>query len=217
MQRWLQWLEERLGGGPNGRKRITTFRLLLLVGLVGVLLLLVSSFLSVEQGDLIEKQSPAASLQGQGGGQEVFLNSGQTERASSLFENIEYEYESRLKDLLENLVGVGKVDVMVTVESTEELIVYRDSQESHQVTNEEDGSATRHITQVTRSGQIVLHEVSGGERPIVLKTLRPDIRGVVVIAEGAENVQVKALLLDAVQKGLGVKPQEVSILPRKQQ
>lgn len=215
MQRWLQWLEERLGGGPNGRKRVTTFRLLLLIGLIGMLLLLANSFLSVEQQSLLVEQPPAANVRGQGGEQEVFLSGSESGRASSLFENIEYEYESRLKDLLEKLVGVGQVEVMVTVDSTEELIVYRDTQESHQVTNEEDGSATRHITQVTRSGQIVLHEVSGDERPIVLKTIRPDIRGVVVVAEGAENVQVKALLLEAVQKGLGIKPQEVSILPSK--
>jgi len=216
VQRWLQWLEERLGGGPNGRKRVTTFRLLLLIGLAGMLLLLASSFLSVKQDSLLEEQSPTVKSPRPGSGQEVFLNGGQSEQSSTLFENIEYEYESRLKELLETLVGVGQVEVMVTVDSTEELVVYRDTQESHQVTNEEDGSATRHITQVTRNGQIVLHEVSGDGQPIVLKTLRPDIRGVVVVAEGAEHIQVKALLLEAVQKGLGVKPQDVSILPRKQ-
>lgn len=72
------------------------------------------------------------------------------------------------------------------------------------------------MTQYTRDGQIVTYENSGSEQPIVTKKIKPKIRGVLVVARGAENKTVKGLIVDAVEKGLNVPAYRISVVPRKQ-
>jgi stage III sporulation protein AG len=204
----LKWLESKLGGGANGQKRVRTFQWLIVMGLIGAALMILNSFLRVETIDPEPDPAPVA-----GGDQEVFRHA---ESSDNPFDAYERLYESRLREILEKIVGVGNVDVMVTIESTEESIVYRDMHESEQETNERDGNgAQRHITSVTRDGTIALYTVSGQSKPIILKLIKPQIRGVIIVANGAENSVVKQMLAEAVQRGLGVSPTRISILPRK--
>jgi stage III sporulation protein AG len=51
---------------------------------------------------------------------------------------------------------------------------------------------------------------------LVVKTVKPKIRGVVVVAKGAENATVKKLISDAVERGLEVPAHRISVVPRKQ-
>jgi len=204
----LKWLESKLGGGANGQKRVRTFQWLIVVGLTGAALMILNSFLHVETIEPDMEPVPAA-----GQDQEVFRH---TELSDNRFAAYEELYETRLREILEKIVGVGNVDVMVTIESTEESIVYRDMHETEQETNERDGNgAQRHITSVTRDGTIALYTVSGQSKPIILKLIKPQVRGVIIVAGGAENSVVKQMLSEAVQRGLGVSPTRISILPRK--
>ncbi|MNC72064.1 hypothetical protein D3C75_1230700 [compost metagenome] len=57
---------------------------------------------------------------------------------------------------------------------------------------------------------------SGDDTPLVVKTTKPKIRGVVVVAKGAENATVKKLISDAVERGLDVPAHRISVVPRKQ-
>lgn len=208
MAKLLAWLEGKLGGGPDGGKRVRTFRWLIVLGLAGAFLMVLNSFISVKTIDPGTPVNPPE--------QQAFIGS-QT-KPESPFAEYEQQYELRLREILEKIVGVGNVDVLVTIDSTEEKVVYQNARESEQITNERDSNgATRHITDVSREGEIVLHEVSGGQDPIVTKTIRPNLRGVIIVANGAENTVVKKMLFEAVQKGLNVPPSRISILPRKQQ
>lgn len=113
--------------------------------------------------------------------------------------------EVRLKEILEKIVGVGTVDVLVTLDSTEESILERNTQESQQITDENDpNGGKRHITSITKDGQVVLYEVSGDQKPIITKTINPRIRGILIVAKGAENVTVRRLITNAVEKGINV-------------
>lgn len=202
-----------MGGGAGDQKRIHTLRWLLVVGLAGVFIVLLNSFLTAESVGSLNMNGS-----GEGGQKAASLATPvQSELKPSLFEDIELQYESRLKEVLEKTVGVGLVEVMVNVDSTEEIIVYKNTRETSQVTNEKDsGGGVRRITEMTRDGEILLHEVSGNEEPVIVKTLKPKIRGVVVIAAGAENPVVKKMIMDAVMRGLNVKSVQVAVLPHKQ-
>ncbi|MNN46313.1 hypothetical protein D3C81_1606920 [compost metagenome] len=48
------------------------------------------------------------------------------------------------------------------------------------------------------------------------KKIKPKVRGVLIVAKGAENKTVKALIVDAVEKGLNVPAYRISVVPRKQ-
>ena len=134
------------------------------------------------------------------------------------FEAIEQPLEIRLKDILEKIVGVGSVDVLVTVDSTEETVVVRDDKESQQVTDESDkNGGKRHVTSITKDGQVVLYDTSNDQSPIIQKRIKPMIRGVLIVAKGAENQTVRRLIMDAVEKGINVPVNRISVVPKKHQ
>ncbi|MFS1512161.1 stage III sporulation protein AG [Chengkuizengella sp. SCS-71B] len=209
MGRLLGIIEKWVGGEKGGEKRIQTFRWLLIIGLIGVILMIMNSFINVDSID--DSQSDRASPES------ASLPVIGEEKFKLPFDEYEEQYEMRLKEILEKIVGVGNVDVMVTIESTEENIVFENKKDSQQVTNEKDtNGATRHITDVSRSGEIVLFEVEGNKTPIYVKKIKPQIRGVIIVANGAENLTVKEMIYDSVRKGLEVPGHRIQINPRKQ-
>nr|WP_285858705.1 stage III sporulation protein AG [Paenibacillus sp. MER 99-2] len=200
-----------MGGGEDGGRRSQTFRWLIILGLIGVGIMLFNSFVNVKQIDTEnigrEPPDPATSM--------ATMQNDLTD--PNPFQAIETAFEDKIKSVLENIVGVGTVDVMVTVDSTEELVVQRNVKDSQQLTEETDASGgKRHMTQYTRDGEIITYEISGDQTPIVTKKLKPQIRGVLVVAKGAENKVVKDLITDAVEKGLNVAAYRISVVPRKQ-
>jgi len=204
-------LEHWLGGGSGGSTKARTFRWLILLGLIGAALMILNSF-SFKTSDLngnSKTSSPPSSSQ------PVF--SGSVDKEQAIFTDYEHDYETELKDILQNIVGVGAVDVFVTVDSSEEITVDKNDNTTQQVTTEKDqNGATRNTTENTHDGQTANYQSSGDQSPFVLKYTKPTIRGVVVVAAGAENLQVKKLLIEAVERGLNVPLSRISVLPRKQ-
>ncbi|MFC5651563.1 stage III sporulation protein AG [Paenibacillus solisilvae] len=209
MAKWLEGLESAVGGGPGGPKRVRTLRWLLVIGGVGAMLMLLNSFLTfknVDPSSSPQSNPPAAAAVGRSTG------------AEDSFEAIEEPLEIRLKDILEKIVGVGSVDVLVTVDSTEEVVVVQDEKETQQSTNETDKSGgKRNITSITKDGQVVLYNTSNEQSPIVQKRIKPKIRGVLIVAKGAENQTVRRLIIDAVEKGVNVPVNRISVVPKKHQ
>lgn len=211
MKQWFKKMETWMGGGDGGARRSQTFRWLIILGLIGVGIMLFNSFVNVKKIDSEnigrEPPDPATSV--------ASIQSDPSEQ--NPFQAIEIAFEDKIKGVLENIVGVGTVDVMVTVDSTEELVVQRNVKDSQQLTEETDASGgKRHMTQYTRDGEIITYEIAGDQTPIVTKKLKPQIRGVLVVARGAENKVVKDLITDAVEKGLNVAAYRISVVPRKQ-
>ncbi|WP_211184596.1 stage III sporulation protein AG [Paenibacillus lemnae] len=212
MGKWINRLEQWLGGGSGGAKKVQTLRWLIILGLLGVAIMLFNSFVHVKKLDNenIGREPPDSTETSSaisapvGGGSE--------------FGSIEQEFEARTKVMLEQIVGVGAVDVLVTVESTEEIIVQRNMKDTQELTEENDNNGgKRHVTSYTRDGQIVTYESAGEQKPIITKRIKPQVRGVLVVAKGAENEVVKGLIVDAVQKGLNVPNYKISVVPRKQE
>lgn len=210
MGKWLNKLEQWAGGGSP--KRSHTFRWLIIIGLLGVAIMLFNSFVNVKKLDNENtgREPPA------GGSAETVLQQ-ETVNANS-FASIEQAMENRTKEILEKIVGVGTVDIMVTVDSTEEIVVQRNMNDSQQQSEETDASGgKRHTTQYTRDGEIVTYSQSGDETPIITKRIKPQVRGVLIVAKGAENKVVRSLIEQAVEKGLNVPGYRISVVPRKQE
>ncbi|MBY9081494.1 stage III sporulation protein AG [Paenibacillus sp. HN-1] len=212
MGNWLKKLEKLVGGGENPKRSIT-LRWLLILALLGVAIMLFNSFVNVKKLDSNNTgREPPASQSSQATLQE------QTGDDSSSFDGIEREMENRLKGILEQIVGVGTVDILVTVDSTEEVVVQRNVNDSQQLSDETDANGgKRHTTTYTRDGEIVTYSNSGDETPIVTKKIKPQVRGVLIVAKGAENKVVKGLIEQAVQKALNVPSYRISVVPRKQE
>lgn len=214
MAKWREALKERFGSSPGGASRANTLRTLIIIGGVGVVIMILNTFLAVQEVQPYD-ETPSGSASGPpptGDVPAFQSNSGK----ESKFAAYEALYEQELKEILQKIVGVGDVDVLVTIDSTEEIVAERNMSETGQETTERDpNGANRHITQTSRSGEIVLYSASGGQEPIIRKTIKPSIRGVFIVAVGAENAAVKKMMIEAVERGLGVPPHKISIAPSK--
>lgn len=201
-------LEQMWGGGEQGAKRVNTFRWLILIGCLGAALMILSSFFSVQQevpgdpsspGDENDGSVPAAAF----GNKEMTM------------QDYEAMYESQLKEVIGKIVGVDNVSVMVNLESSEETVVEKDRRETEQVTEESDQKGgTRKINEHTVEDKVVLYRTEEGEKPIVVKRIKPRVRGVLIVAEGAEDLKRKELIIDAVQRVLDVPVHRISVLPK---
>ncbi|MDT3427469.1 stage III sporulation protein AG [Paenibacillus forsythiae] len=213
MGNWLKKLEQLVGGGSENPKRNQTFRWLIILGLLGAAIMLFNSFVNVKKLDSENTgREPPPAQNSQAAMQE------ETGDSASSFDGIEREMENRMKGILEQIVGVGTVDILVTVDSTEEVIVQRNMNDSQQLSEETDANGgKRHTTTYTRNGEIVTYSQSGDETPIITKRVKPQVRGVLIVAKGAENKVVRGLIEQAVEKALNVPGYRISVVPRKQE
>ncbi|MFM1653070.1 stage III sporulation protein AG [Brevibacillus sp. B_LB10_24] len=199
-------------GQKNQKKMRPIHYFIILLGL-GIVAMIFTDFLSVQPdsplpGSFNQAEPPTgeqASLPALGGtpGKDQIRE----------YENL---YETRLEEMLEGVIGVGKVEVMVNLDSTPEIVVEKNSNSRTAATKETDKDrATRDQTDQSKDEQVVVIQGSKQDQPIVVKTLKPKVRGVLVVAKGADNIQVKAWITEAVQKVLDVPAYRISILPKK--
>ncbi len=125
--------------------------------------------------------------------------------------------EEKLKSILSQMQGVGKVDVMITYDSSEENIPAFDTRKSQSSTVEKDNEGgTRTVTQEDFDSTLAYEDSSdGGNVPVILKKTEPEVRGVLVVAEGADNIVVRERIINAVRVALDIPLHRVEVVQRK--
>lgn len=121
--------------------------------------------------------------------------------------------EQRLTQALSKVAGVGQVQVMITLKSSKELVVEREAAVTRQATNETDSQGgSRVISQVEAGDSVVYRSVGSDSEPYVVKTMLPEIEGVLVVAEGAGSGTVKCTVTAIVQALFDVEAHKVSVV-----
>jgi len=127
---------------------------------------------------------------------------------------IELGIEQRLENILSQIKGVGEVNVTVFLASGPKYdYALNVSTIEKQIDEKDQNGGLRTTTEVTEDGQLVIvrSDRTGGEEPVVAQEYKPDIQGVLVVAEGADNSKVKANLLAAVTTILDLESHKVNI------
>lgn len=114
--------------------------------------------------------------------------------------------EQKLMDTLSCVRGAGKVKVMITYETGNEIVpaMNTDITSSVSVSGE---NQTR-----TESSSPVTTYQNGENEAIVLTEREPTVRGVIVVAQGAADISVRLKLQAAVQAVLGIEADKVEVL-----
>lgn len=194
---------------PKTPKQIIVFRGVVIIVVLGVMVIIFAKFIEVDK--LVVKSANTNQIV-----ENPIDSSYMSPSAESPFSTIETALELRTKDILEKMIGVGKVSVLITVESTEEQIIEQNKNESKSYTQETDkNGGMREITTTTNDGQVVFLETGKSQEPVVTKVINPRIRGVLIVAEGAEDATVRKLIIQAVEKGLNVHQSKISVVPSK--
>lgn len=122
------------------------------------------------------------------------------------------ELETRLENALSKIQGAGQVSVVITISSSSELIIAKTIE-----TNKKTDTSTQNgVTTKTENVEIIEKPIiidgKNGDEPIVLLEVMPKISGIVVVAEGANDVNVKLNILKAIQALLTIPSGNIEIL-----
>lgn len=123
--------------------------------------------------------------------------------------------QKEMEAILSQVAGAGKVDVMITYETGKESVPATNVKRNDNSTQEKDTSGgTRDITQNDFESNVVYEEGQGTKKPIILKEIQPKVKGVVIIADGADNPVVKENLCNAAKVLLDVEMHKIEVLQR---
>jgi len=127
--------------------------------------------------------------------------------------NFEDAMEERLEAIFSKMEGVGKVEVMLTISYGKEIFLAEDVDSNYSKTNEEDTQGgQREITSEDIQSKTVMQNTgSGSTEPVILKEKYPEVKGVLILAEGGEDPRVKQQLTAAAETLLGVPAHKVQV------
>lgn len=123
------------------------------------------------------------------------------------------QLEERLTQALTRVEGVGEVRVMITLKSSSEQVVEREQPVRRSATSESDAmGGSRSINEVDSQESVVYRSDGSLSEPYVIKTLPPQIEGVLVIAQGAGNGNVSRTIVEIAQALFDVEAHKVKVV-----
>ncbi|MCD8338430.1 MAG: stage III sporulation protein AG [Lachnospiraceae bacterium] len=123
------------------------------------------------------------------------------------------ELEVRLERILSQVEGIGETCVMITLKSDGKKVVEKDTEQSEgkEESTDENGSAS---SEQSSSGESTIYErdADGSETPFVTEELAPEILGVLVIAQGADDARIVTEITEAVMALFGVEAHKIKVM-----
>lgn len=132
----------------------------------------------------------------------------------------ETEYEEQQKadliNILKKMDGVGDVDVMIHFENGEKKVPAYDNTTQKSTTEETDNQGGKRVNdQNTDNSKVVMTTKDGENQPFILTTIKPNIVGIVVVAEGAQDSKIKYEIEQAVSKLYNLSLDKVNVYSMK--
>lgn len=205
----LKEIKEKLS--KHGSKKI--IEKAVIIAIIGVISLIAGSVLFE---DTLKKNaveaSPAAVSQGK-------PNPADPTAAAALKQisgDPKSETEENLKSILSQIKGAGRVEVMITFVTGNESVPAVDVNASENSTQEKDKEGgSRNIKESSRENSIVYEESQGVKKPFVVKEILPQVKGVVIVADGAGDTIVKSNLTKAAEALLEVAAHKIQVFQRR--
>ena len=113
-----------------------------------------------------------------------------------------WEIEEELSEIIGKIKGVGKVSVMVTLSDNGNTFYATDEKS--------DSKSDSKSIEMTH----VFSDEGNKKHALVVKKTEPQISGVLICAEGAENIEIKKSIISAISALTGVKSHRIEVLER---
>ncbi len=164
---------------------------LFIIGLVGIFMLFISDILASEIPNS-ESMQESETI------------------STSLNEAQQYaDYiEEQLIEAVSNMQGVGKTQIMITIETPIETIYAKNVQNDNETTINEDGT---HNTQSSYQNEHIIIQNSNNDMPLIEMQLLPEIKGVAIICEGGDDITVVSRITELVSVVLGVPTNRICV------
>lgn len=177
-----------------------------IVVLLGILFLITASFF----------KSTNQSTQSSGNDNTKSSNNSDTQNADQSVDDYETSLQNELKTTLEQIEGVGKVNVMITFESGSEKVPAVNINDSTNTSEEKDTEGgVRNTTQQNNGSTVVTTTNGDKSEPLIIKEYKPKVTGVCVVAEGAEDSVTQLRISNAVMNLFAITSDKVMVYPMK--
>ncbi len=197
MPKWYERMKEYLQE-KKGKRGIENLVIFLILGVI--IIIVASSFFS--EGEKQKKDAEAI--------QTIKLTSNKP------VDELQ-DFEKRLEQILSEIEGAGNVKVMVTGDSDGEVVhAYNDSEESKlQEEHNDTGIRSQSNEKRVERELVFMDGETGGRVPVVTQKFKPEVKGVVVVADGAGSSTVRQNILNAVEALTGIPTHRIQVLKRK--
>ena len=125
--------------------------------------------------------------------------------------------EERLETVLASMEGVGCVKVMITLEGGKSAEVLKDTPSVRNTSSEADsagGTRTSMELELTES-TVYTTDTQGNQIPYVRREAEPEIRGILVVAEGGGNPVTVTKVTEAAEALFQIEPHRIRVMKMK--
>lgn len=109
------------------------------------------------------------------------------------------ELEQNTKNIISSIEGVGKCNVMITLDETDENVYAMD-------TDEKNSSGS-----ISSKNEYVFYEKNNDDTPILIKQYFPKVKGIVVVCQGGDDVVVKEEVICAITSLFDIPSSKISV------
>ncbi|MBQ2935122.1 MAG: stage III sporulation protein AG [Lachnospiraceae bacterium] len=121
--------------------------------------------------------------------------------------------EDTLEEVLSTMEGAGKVKVMITLESSGESIVEKDVTTGIDASTQVNADGGSHNTSGNeKTGETVYVQQDRVSYPYVKQIISPRVAGVVVSAQGGDNLTINKNITEAIQALFGIDAHKIKII-----
>ena len=167
-------------------------KIILLVGIIGIVLIFLSEFIGANSPQKDEKDFSD---------QDIFTN------------QYAYALEEKLLTMISTIEGVGQAQVMVTLENGVEYVYAQEEKTSiDKNADTKPDSTTKTQEKGSSEGKIVIIDGENGSKQALVQTQKePTVKGVVVICEGGDDVLVEQKIIEVIRTVLDISSNRVCV------
>ena len=182
----IQEVFHKYVSGEKGKK------IILIAGIAGMVLILLSSFWPKSEATKSKQETTAAAMT--------------TSEYTDLL-------QQRLASIVNSIDGVGKSEIMVTLETGVQNIYANQEQKNTDKSQDMTGENTTRIQerQDVEQNVILVDDPEGGEKALIKTQLEPQIKGVVVVCQGGDDPVVQKRISQAVTTALDISSKRVCV------
>lgn len=140
------------------------------------------------------------------------LASNNTNSIMETSSNNSAELETKLENILSKIQGVGEVNVFINYsESSEVIPMYNENSKTSNTEETDTSGGVRKIEEQDSQKEIIYKEDNGEKTPITQKVIEPKVEGAIITAKGANDVNVKTSIIQAVEAVTGLATHKIQV------
>ncbi len=106
----------------------------------------------------------------------------------------------------------GEVNVLITYSQSSEVVaMYNENNSSSQTSETDSEGGTRESKEENTKKEVIFTNEGGSQVPATQTIINPKIEGVIVTAEGANDVNIKTNIIAAVEAVTGVATHKIQV------